>query len=738
VSDDIRLTSIDQVAFSPNNRYFVTISQRGRLDLNRPESCLRIYRSEDVRRLLNHRLPRGEPLPIWNVCRAAFGEAPNIADVRWLRDSTALAFLGKSRTGNDQIFLADVSSKKLEALTPDSQQVTGFDVRSRDQFVYTALSPVLREASSEWDDRAIIVGTGRALNSLVLPHLGAAPDIWKYDLSELWVINHAKRSRVMDASTGRPVPIHLEGERALSLSPDGRQIVTALTIKVIPKRWESLYSSPVPFSPYSIRAKLQNPEGFRGQRDVSQYSLIDVKSGKVEPLMDAPIGNALGWWGMSHADWSADARFIVLTDTFLPPNNSGRVTNEPCVVVVELVKRRTTCLIHWPSPAEAGVTPVSMIYNASFDSEGTGKVNVYKSEDGKTSTLSFARQPNNSWVAVSSATKPSSMASPISVAVEQGINQPPLLAATDPKANKSSVIWNPNAWTKGVQFGEVSIYRWTDKTGREWTGGLYIPPNYIRGKRYPLVIQTHGFDEHKFAASGSFPTAFAAQELVSAGIIVLQVRDCPIRGTPEEASCQLAGYESAIDNLSAESLVDPSRIGIIGFSRTCYYVLAALTVGNSRFAASSITDGVDEGYLQYILNVDGDSNNSVAREADAIIGAPPFGQGIRKWLQRSPAFNMDKVNAPLQVIATREGVLQMWEPYAALRYLRKPVDLLILNSNEHVLSKPSVRLVSQGATVDWFRFWLQGYADPDPAKSSQYQRWEQMRTARDEGRRIDN
>jgi hypothetical protein len=99
---------------------------------------------------------------------------------------------------------------------------------------------------------------------------------------------------------------------------------------------------------------------------------------------------------------------------------------------------------------------------------------------------------------------------------------------------------------------------------------------------------------------------------------------------------------------------------------------------------------------------------------------------------------MDKVNAPLQVIATREGVLQMWEPYAALRYLRKPVDLLILNSNEHVLSKPSVRLVSQGATVDWFRFWLQGYADPDPAKSSQYQRWEQMRTARDEGRRIDN
>jgi len=87
---------------------------------------------------------------------------------------------------------------------------------------------------------------------------------------------------------------------------------------------------------------------------------------------------------------------------------------------------------------------------------------------------------------------------------------------------------------------------------------------------------------------------------------------------------------------------------------------------------------------------------------------------------------MDRVSSPLQVVATKEGLVQMWEPYAALRYLGKPVDLLILNSNEHVLSKPSERLASQGSTVDWFRYWLQGYRDPDPAKSSQYERWDAM------------
>jgi hypothetical protein len=36
-------------------------------------------------------------------------------------------------------------------------------------------------------------------------------------------------------------------------------------------------------------------------------------------------------------------------------------------------------------------------------------------------------------------------------------------------------------------------------------------------------------------------------------------------------------------------------------------------------------------------------------------------------------------------------------------------------------------MVSQGGSVDWFRFWLQDYEDPDPAKAEQYQRWRELR-----------
>ena len=105
---------------------------------------------------------------------------------------------------------------------------------------------------------------------------------------------------------------------------------------------------------------------------------------------------------------------------------------------------------------------------------------------------------------------------------------------------------------------------------------------------------------------------------------------------------------------------------------------------------------------------------------------------LMQWLKRSPVFNIDKVSAALLVVAEGRGDLNyMWEPYAAMRYLHKPVDLILLNNAQHVLSNPAARLASQGGSVDWFRFWLQDYEDPDPAKAEQYQRWRELRKLRD-------
>ena len=80
----------------------------------------------------------------------------------------------------------------------------------------------------------------------------------------------------------------------------------------------------------------------------------------------------------------------------------------------------------------------------------------------------------------------------------------------------------------------------------------------------------------------------------------------------------------------------------------------------------------------------------------------------------------------------RISLLLMWEPYAGLRLLHKPVDLIMLNNHdEHILTNPAMRIASQGGSVDWFRFWLKDEEDPDPAKTEQYTRWRALRKLRD-------
>ena len=47
--------------FSPDGKYFAVYSERGRLDLNRPEYALRFYRSEDVENFLKTSVVRVRP-----------------------------------------------------------------------------------------------------------------------------------------------------------------------------------------------------------------------------------------------------------------------------------------------------------------------------------------------------------------------------------------------------------------------------------------------------------------------------------------------------------------------------------------------------------------------------------------------------------------------------------------------------------------------------------------------------
>jgi dipeptidyl aminopeptidase/acylaminoacyl peptidase len=317
----------------------------------------------------------------------------------------------------------------------------------------------------------------------------------------------------------------------------------------------------------------------------------------------------------------------------------------------------------------------------------------------------------------------------LSVGVREDMNTPPALWATDRVTKISKKLWDPNVRLVGMNLGKVSLLQWKDASGYTWSGGLLLPPNYVSGKRYPLVIQTHGFEPQVFLSDGDSATAFAARPLASAGIIVLQMNGGDENNfrTSQELPDNIRGFESAIALLDTKGFIDPKRVGAIGWSRTGYYVEGAMVADPQLFAAASITDSTDGSYIQELLR------GKDAPEGTFMYGAPPYGNGLEAWMKEAPGFHLDRVETPLLVgaLGGDDGIVDIlfeWELYASLRMQNKPVDLMYIPDGHHSLQKPLERLASQQTNVDWFRFWLQGYEDPDPVKRVQYKRWEGLRS----------
>jgi dipeptidyl aminopeptidase/acylaminoacyl peptidase len=721
----------EQVKYSPGNRFFALVTQRGLLQSNELESTLWVFEVDAVRQFHVSPGTIERPKPRAIARMAAMADDSSITQLRWVSDAK-LAFLGRDKSLKRRLFTADVSTGALKRLSPLGQDVTQFDFTERTVVYTVALTADKPPEANE------IVLTGHSIVSALgwespdhFPQLGTP--------ATLWVIRDKKASPVKDVTTGKPIQLTTD---ILSLSPSGRFVATTQHAVRIPEAWEAYEPFPDSLSDF-VRLKKSAPgkrkEGLLYRLlQPKQYAVVDLDTGKVDAI-DAPVGQALDYFGPSKVVWSHDNRRVILLNTYIPLENSveterDRLLRAPCIALLETGSHRITC-----------VASVKQSGRAQYLAEGTA-YNLTDVTWGKTSSeiiLSYStygkpkgdelyeygpetyRLHDDMWTQVKDGPPPTSVH--LWVGVRQDLNNPPTLFVSNSSKEQGLKLWDPNPQLRTINLGEVSVYRWKDKAGREWQGGLVKPPNFKPGRRYPLVIQTHGFNNQQFMTVGTFTTAFAARPLAATGILVLQAADAfDLLTTPQEAPVNVQGYEAAIDQLSEEGLVDPARVGLIGFSRSGYYALEGLTKNPERFAAATIADSDFLGYMQRLLGVDiGDTGK---KEGIAIYGSQPFGDGLKTWLKEAPAFNLDKIVAPVRIeVHGRESLLFNWEVYAGLRLQDKSVDLILLPDATHIVTKPLERLASEQGDVDWFRFWLKGEEDPDPAKADQYSRWHALR-----------
>lgn len=714
----------ERVVYSPDKRYFFVYSERGRLDINRVEDALRIYQTADVEHFLGEGQSMSRPpVPVWEI-NASSAHGPVMLGCRWLADSRGVAFLERSVNDDKALMLAELREHRVRRLTRPGQSVDEFfDVLDARHFIYRIArpDPMMRSASGAGGVNAASVSiNNHYLSSLLLPDVVASfskSDDWTSETASLWVATDGNPRELR--RDGVPITVTNEPALNLALSPDGREVVTVLPVEKVPTDWEMRYPPPLPEQAHRVRAGSQDLDSYLGAH---RYVRIDLASGIIEQLTSGPTGFDAGWLAANVAAWSHDGTRIALTAAY--PGAIADGSQSPCVTVFDVKSGHSNCVLALRAPGQTGYFDPMAVEFVEGDSRRI-RVTFYLA-NWSLGSQEFEEDESGNWSAIADPTRAHQMVAGTRIWIEEDLNHPPRLLAT--REGRTRLVWDPNPELNTGTLGQVSVYHWRDPKGNEWTGGLYAPALYRTGERYPLVIQTHGFSEEKFDPDGIFTTANAAQALASTGLFVLQVADMPICHSQgaEEAKCAAAGYDAAVDQLSAEGKIDRQRVGIEGFSWTCLYVTEALAFGATPYRAATITDGVMLSYWEYLVALD---NGTVwTEDANKMIGASPFGEGLPKWLQNSPIFHLDRASAAVQVVALgKQSLLSMWEPYSRLRYLHEPVDGLLLNTSEHVLTNPRARLASQGGVVDWFRFWLKGEEDPIPEKRSQYLRWRALR-----------
>jgi len=506
---------------SPDGRYLVKVTHRGILPEGNTEGTVWLFDAKAIRRSMSDpAVSVPKPTPLVRVSAAingssnvSFDRGNTISSLKWSEDSRSLAFLGRGGRENWQLFRVDLASHAVKALTAPTQNVMDY-AWSGTTFAFLA-GPDAHEEQRWWSVGPgipdVVAGTRQSLFSLVYPHLNYSD--WALPVAvEIWAIRNDIAAPVIDAGSGQPLrTVTKYTTRTLTLSSDGMRIATIA------------YDAP---PPGHVRRE-DLPELDRTLR----YRIVDLSSGSTAPVIDAPIvdvnfdGEAPGRY---RAAWSPNGEEIALTATSVPSERSAAPTTvpRPCTVaVVTLATRRAHCTVLQTDPKH------QVLYGLQWSPDGQRITLRYHQHFLYLYNEEVLLRKGLGWVPTGPPRRPVNAS--LQLIINEGMNDPPVLQATDPSTGRRKAIFDPNPQLDKIALGSVAVYEWHDSHDRTIQGGLVKPPDYDPHKRYPLVIQTHGFNPFRLYTTGGSETSNAGRALAGRDLLVLQVSEphAPYVGT---------------------------------------------------------------------------------------------------------------------------------------------------------------------------------------------------------------
>lgn len=650
-------------------------------------------------------------------------EIRSISRVRWI-DNQQLAFIASRDDRPSQVYLFDIQSGELSQVTTSPSDVLNFDI-ANGQVLFYAWDPDL-------PDRVRDLGDQSAYDLLGLYDSVAVSS--KIVSLYTQTVGQGSAPRRIGPRVNRYF-----GYQDISMSPSGRYGVVMFPSFDAPAEWrlrhyagyEELGSEERPW-PSATSMELFNK---------SRYYLVDVAAGSVRPLLDAPIGTPVNFSDIQVL-WNERRNSVIVSNTYVPPNALQRVrlpdaANATATVEVDLTSGVTRVIVFDPEPQRstissppydrrqmAGVVALRWAGDRLEVTRQAGDITRQVGTDRRT-IQTFLRNAD-SWRGGEVRLATSGELAPY---LFQSINERPRLRIHVNGCDCEQTIYDPAPETDRFTLGQAEERSWDDGNGHIWHGVLLKPVGYIPGRRYPLVVQTHGGRPNYFLLNGDrLATAgMAARPLANFGFMVLQVADSGDVGDSTEADRYADGYMAGIRLLDNEGLVDPTKVGIVGFSRTGLGVLRFLSKYPQAARAAVVTDAA---WWTYTHDIMGENTDTLSPARVVQAGDPQADFG--RWFAQNPVYNIGARGAAVRFDAVGAArFTQTWEALVAIRRSGGTADLTWYPRGAHNPFTPEERMHSQGGAVDWFRFWLKGEEDSDPSKAQQYERWRRLRAQRE-------
>lgn len=295
--------------------------------------------------------------------------------------------------------------------------------------------------------------------------------------------------------------------------------------------------------------------------------------------------------------------------------------------------------------------------------------------------------------------------------IRESLNEPPSLWFLKP-GKKPVLIHQLNKEYPTNRYSALLV-SYTNPQGDALEGILYLPPEFDRQKKYPMVV--HVYEEQSYQwgdflyAKDQNINGFNPANLLELGYVVFYPSIAYHLGAPGASA--LESVEAGVQKVVSYGFVAEDKIGIYGHSFGAYEAAYILTHSN-LFATGIVGSGSYDMISRY-LSVDwihGHRPHLWRYESHQYRMGSSLFENTKGYMENSPILAMENLEVPVFIWAGKKDVTIDWEQslelHIALRRLQKPHELWVFPTQGHVLFDEAMQVKLTRQVEEWFDMYL--------------------------------